>query len=1016
MKTTIKTAIILMTLSLVLLAFASCDLISGISPEPKPEPEQECQHSWVDATCLSPKTCSACGLTDGVALGHSEEVLAGKDATCTEAGLTDGKKCSVCGETTLAQEEISALGHTEEIMVGEDPTCTSTGLTDGKKCSVCYEILVAQEEIDKAEHSEQLVEGTAATCTSKGLTDGKVCTVCGETLLAQEEIPENGHKDDNHNFECDVCNADLCVNHVPSDPIIDNEILATCSKEGSYDVVVKCSNCGEEISREAKVAEKLAHTEVIMSAIPPACTETGLTEGKKCSVCGEILVAQEEISATGHTEEILPAREITCTVSGLTEGKKCSVCGEILVAQVETPAPGHTEEILTGKDATCEEAGITEGKRCSVCEEILVAQVVIPKAHSFVEGKCEKCELIENIFAGNEFVPAEEAKSSVLVASWWKGGGYETLTDGIKNADNAPGRFATVMKASGMMDATINLGGSYLLDNVKFYTYDPSGTSNAKFFGKDLLIQVYSRGEWVDVIKCEDNAAIAGHLVVNEGVFNDYLEFDLGSIRGEKIRFYISASVGDSGTSFEEIECGAKVAPHEHSWVEASCSAPKTCSGCGATEGEALPHTEAIDAAVAQTCTSTGLTEGKHCSVCSAVLVAQEVIPMHNLVDGICVDCNYAPNVFASKEFIPTDSAKASILAASWWHGSGYNGLTDGIKNADNAPGRFSTAMSLTGMMEAVINLDGTYELYNLRFYTYDPAAGTTVGSLGANLLIQVSVNGEWVDVIKCEDNAAIAGYLVVNAGEYNDYLEFNLNGIKAEKVRFYISASASGSGTTYEEIECDAKKCVHVHTWTDATCTTPKTCTTCEETEGVALGHNYVDSTCSRCGYVRALIDNVFTGKVFVPTAGEAAGNQYNVNTHGYDKLTDGIYNKETTGRYSGKSTAGVLVEATLDLGSAYELSEFTIYMYKNGLNAFGTELQIQVLTLDGEWVTVAHCKSNAELTEHIVAKSGDEAGDKLVFDLGGVSATQIKFTMPKGTTSKYPSMHEIVCSGYAK
>ena len=36
-------------------------------------------------------------------------------------------------------------------------------------------------------------------------------------------------------------------------------------------------------------------------------------------------------------------------------------------------------------------------------------------------------------------------------------------------------------------------------------------------------------------------------------------------------------------------------------------------------------HTEVIDAAVAATTSSTGLTEGKHCSVCSAVLVAQEV-------------------------------------------------------------------------------------------------------------------------------------------------------------------------------------------------------------------------------------------------------------------------------------------------------------------------------------------------------------------------------------------------------
>ncbi|MBQ2383900.1 MAG: hypothetical protein II290_07660, partial [Oscillospiraceae bacterium] len=40
-------------------------------------------------------------------------------------------------------------------------------------------------------------------------------------------------------------------------------------------------------------------------------------------------------------------------------------------------------------------------------------------------------------------------------------------------------------------------------------------------------------------------------------------------------------------------------------------------------------------------------------------------------------------------------------------------------------------------------------------------------------------------------------------------------------------------------------------HDWVDATCTEPKTCRNCGETEGEALGHNYVVTTgiCSRCG-----------------------------------------------------------------------------------------------------------------------------------------------------------------------
>ena len=50
---------------------------------------------------------------------------------------------------------------------------------------------------------------------------------------------------------------------------------------------------------------------------------------------------------------------------------------------------------------------------------------------------------------------------------------------------------------------------------------------------------------------------------------------------------------------------------HQHTWVEASCTEPKTCRECGKTEGEALGHTwvEATKTAP-KTCSRCGKTEG----------------------------------------------------------------------------------------------------------------------------------------------------------------------------------------------------------------------------------------------------------------------------------------------------------------------------------------------------------------------------------------------------------------------
>jgi hypothetical protein len=136
------------------------------------------------------------------------------------------------------------------------------------------------------------------------------------------------------------------------------------------------------------------HTVVVDRAVEATCTRTGLTEGKHCSACGEVIVAQQVVSKKAHTIVTISAVEATCTKTGLTAGKKCSVCGEITVAQKTVDKKDHTIVTEEGFDATCITQGATDGKKCSVCGKVTVAQNTIPlKDHNDTDndGKCDYC-------------------------------------------------------------------------------------------------------------------------------------------------------------------------------------------------------------------------------------------------------------------------------------------------------------------------------------------------------------------------------------------------------------------------------------------------------------------------------------------------------------------------------------------------------------------------------------------------------------------------------------------------
>ena len=177
-----------------------------------------------------------------------------------------------------------------------------------------------------------------------------------------------------------------CV-HSYGSGIIKSE--ATCEKPGV--IVYTCGKCDYELTEEIPAN---GHVQIIIEAVPAACTSKGTTDGIKCVTCDKVLVAPTETPILGHKVEVLKAVAATCTLAGKTEGSQCTRCKEILKAQTIIPAKGHTVVEVKGENPTCVTAGKTNGSNCLDCGKVFSAQETIPAlGHTDADedGTCDIC-------------------------------------------------------------------------------------------------------------------------------------------------------------------------------------------------------------------------------------------------------------------------------------------------------------------------------------------------------------------------------------------------------------------------------------------------------------------------------------------------------------------------------------------------------------------------------------------------------------------------------------------------
>ena len=237
--------------------------------------------------------------------------------------------------------------------------------------------------------------------------------------------------------------------------------------------------------------------------------------------------------------------------------------------------------------------------------------------------------------------------------------------------------------------------------------------------------------------------------------------------------------------------------PMGHQWEDATCETPKTCSICHATEGSALGHNWA-DA----TCTTP-----KRCASCSTT---EGSALGHNWTDATCIDpmtcdrCMLTDGVPLGHTWDVNDcTMDRTCTVCSESQEAGFHAL-----NIESTTDHQHTGTC--DLCGKTVTEDHSFDDDNVCIICGYEHIHDLIHVPAAAATCTVDGNVEYWYCSVCERNFA------------------NSTG-SVEAGTVVIPATG--------------------HSWMDATCLTPKTCPVCGETEGEALGHNFVDGACTRCG-----------------------------------------------------------------------------------------------------------------------------------------------------------------------
>ena len=328
-------------------------------------------------------------------------------------------------------------------------------------------------------------------------------------------------------------------------------------------IVYECSVC-HRIKTEVGEKKKGHDYEVVSPKVDATCETPGKTEVKKCKNCGDT-IGGDVIPALKHNYLLETGKqEATCTADGKEAVYKCSKCGKLTGGEV-IKATGHKFTVLVSKEqeATCTTDGKKAVYKCENCDETNGGAVIPALGHNYQYFEAE-----------NKIVCSRCHDEKKVGTSYTVPSGY-TLVETVPPKCTEIGY--TLYKNS---------------EGKEFYNDIKSPTGHQ--YGEATVHPATCTEDEYSVRIC----SVCNHkdVVTKEGT----------KLGHSYIKNVVAPTCTEQGYTIYK------------------------CKNCGDTYKDdyvkALGHTEVIDEAVAPTCTQSGLTEGKHCSVCNAVLVKQEKI------------------------------------------------------------------------------------------------------------------------------------------------------------------------------------------------------------------------------------------------------------------------------------------------------------------------------------------------------------------------------------------------------